>query len=147
MLKSCGVFSLTAAELYEVRDLQKILGNELDRRRQLEAAMTGLATRFDGLPRPRNFGSRVERLALLLIEVTETLRDLRERIINAAVKLTEFLIRADLTPDEREVLTLRYVTGLSFQEISRRTNLSIGHVFKTHRRAFKRIVVGQLQDT
>lgn len=146
MLKSCGVFSLTAAELYEVRDLQKILGNELDRRRQLEAAITTL-THFDGLPRPRNFGSRVERLALLLIEVTETLRDLRERIINAAVKLTEFLIRADLTADEREVLTLRYVTGLSFREISCRTNLSIGHVFKTHRRAFKRIVVGQLQDT
>lgn len=65
-----------------------------------------LTTCFDELPHPRNFGSRVERLVLLLIEVTETLRDLRERIINAAVKLTEFLIRADLTPDEREILSL-----------------------------------------
>lgn len=132
---------MTRAELHEVRELRKLYRLEVERRRQLEATIHGLTTRhLDGLPRSTSIDSSVERLALLLIEVTGRLHELRERLFNAAVKLTELFTLADVTPDEREILSLRYVTGLSFDEISRQASRSIGSVFKLHRSALNRIV-------
>ncbi|MBR0060132.1 MAG: hypothetical protein IJP68_01505, partial [Selenomonadaceae bacterium] len=117
------------------------------RYRQLEAAIHGLTAHVNGLPRPPNAGSRVEKLALLLIEVTDRLHNLREQIFTAEAELAAALVLADITPAEREILSLRYVAGLSFIEVARRTNRSIGSVFKIHRAALKKAVDGQSADS
>ena len=129
---------MTILELYEVRNLRDELKREIERQRSLEAAIDGLTVTLDGLPRPPNHTSRTERLAVLLVDTSEIIRELNERIITAAVNLTEKIFAAELTDYERKILQLRYVKGLSFNAIAAEVNLSRSYMFRIHSDALKK---------
>ena len=131
---------MTIAELNEVRDLRAELNRELDRQRSLEDAINSLTSLIDGLPRSHNSTSRTERLATLLVDTSEIIRDLNERIITATVALTEKIFRTDLSNVERDILIQRYVKCLSFKRVASEINLSIDYIFRLHRSALKKTV-------
>lgn len=130
---------MTIIELYEVRELRNELTKELDRQRSLEAAIDGLTSTLDGMPHAPNRTSRTERLATLLVDTTDIIRTLNERIIEAAVRLTERIVQTDLTTHERDVLILRYVKCQSFNQIANKINLSRGYMFRVHSDALKKV--------
>lgn len=131
---------MTIAELNEVRDLRAELNRELDRQRSLEAAIDGLTSMIDGLPRSQSSTSRTEKLATLLVDTSEIIRRLNERIITASVALTEKIFAADLSNVERDILIQRYVKCLSFKRMASEINLSTDYVFRLHRSALKKTV-------
>lgn len=130
---------MTILELYEVRHLREQLNRELARQHSLETAIDGLTTAFDGLPRSTSHTSRTEKLATLLVDTSEIIRELNERIIEAAIRLTERLFEIDLTDNERKILQLRYVKGLSFNAVAAEVNLSRGYTFRVHSDALKKV--------
>jgi len=130
---------MTVLELYEVRELRSQLAREVERQQSLEAAIDGLTATLNGLPHSTTVTSRTERLATLLVDTAEIIRDLNERIIAATITLTEKIFTADLLPDERNVLLLRYVKGLPFNRVADEVHLSRGYMFKVHSTALKKV--------
>lgn len=128
---------MTIEELNEVRNLRAVLAKELDRQRSLEAAINGITTTIDGLPRPTNHESRTEKLAVLLADTSEIIRNLLIQITAATVALTEKIFALELSSNERNILILRYVKCLSFKRVATEIDLSIDYVFRLHRRALK----------
>lgn len=131
---------MTIAELNEVRDLRAELNRELDRQRSLEGTINSLIPSLDGLPRSRSFTSRTEKFATLLVDTSEIIRDLNERILTATVTLAEKIFMTDLSNIERDILILRYVKCLSFKRVASEINLSIDYIFRLHRSALKKTV-------
>ena len=76
---------------------------------------------------------------MLLVDTSEIIRELNERIIEAAIRLTERLFEIDLTDNERKILQLRYVKGLSFNAVAAEVNLSRGYMFRVHADALKKV--------
>lgn len=131
---------MTILELNEVRNLRDELNRELGRQRSLEAAIDGITSTIDGMPRSTGYASRTEKLATLLVDTSEIIRKLNERIVTASIELTERLFTFDLTVCERDILIQRYVKCLPFRKVAAAVNLSIDHTFRLHRTALKKTV-------
>lgn len=130
---------MTIEELNEVRGLRAELERELERQRSLETAINSFTATIDGMPRATECTSRTERLATLLVDTTDIIRTLNERILEVAVRLTERIMQSDLTTHERDVLILRYVKCQSFNKIANETHLSRGYMFRVHSDALKKV--------
>ncbi|MBQ7453955.1 MAG: hypothetical protein IJS69_02740 [Selenomonadaceae bacterium] len=92
------------------------------------------------MPHARNATSRVENISLKIIESEKELEGLREEFDTVAGQLADKIKIAPLSPQEREVLILRYVACERFRDISFQTHYSDAHVFHLHRSAVDKIL-------
>ena len=132
---------MTEQELNQVRNLSK-------RIRDLENLLTTLRKRAeditpvcDGLPKPTDIHSRVEFLALKIVEKTIELESLHEQILSATVTLTEAICKEIADPNQRAVLLLRYVHCMHFRDIGFRLDKSDATVYRLHHDAAQKMIV------
>ena len=128
---------MTEQELNQVRELNvkiKTIENQLS---ILRKRAEDLVPKRDGLPHSSGIHSKVESLALKIVEASEGLPALHEQITQAAAVLTEKICREVDEPNQRTVLILRYVFCMNFRDISFQTGYSDRKVFALHHDALK----------
>lgn len=132
---------MTEQDLNRVRDLNKKI-------RDLEKLLATLRSRAedivpasDGMPKPTDIQSKVENLALKIVEKTIELESLHEQILSATATLTEAICLRISDPAQRAVLLLRYVHCLHFRDIGFKLDKSDATIFRLHHEAAERMIV------
>lgn len=132
---------MTEQELNQVRDLHKKI-------RDLEKLLATLRSRAEdivpareGLPQSSDIQSKVENLALKIVEKTIELESLHEQILAATATLTESICLQISDPNQRTVMLLRYVHCMHFRDIGFQTGYSDRKVFSLHHDALKKFAV------
>lgn len=129
---------MTDKELNAVRDLHNKI-RDLERHLQaLRRSAQNIVPVIDGLPHSSDVKSRVEKLALKIVEDECELSDLREQFAISALDLTEQINRSDqLNQQEKSILLMRYVACMNFQDIWLEMQISDNRAFYLHRTAVK----------
>jgi len=133
---------MTEKELNAARELKKLIQDREQRLIGLRASAQNLVPANDGQPRSQTPSSRVEKLAIKILDADEKLNCLRRQFDEAAAQIALEIYNADLTAQEQAVLIARYVDCVTFRAIQFRLHLSDAHVFYLHRCACKKIKVG-----
>lgn len=116
-------------------------------RRELEAAEEKLEflrasshvpiPKLDGMPKAKSQSSPVERIAQKIFEAEAAVKDLRLKLSETSLELTEEIYRRVTARQARHVLIRRYVQNQSWREIQKQMFLSESSVFNWHRQARK----------
>jgi len=129
---------MTEQELNRVRDLHK-------RIRDLENLLATLRKRAgdivparEGLPQSTDIHSKVESLALKIVEKTIELDLLHEQILTATASLTKNICVRVPDPAQCAVLLFRYVHCMRFRDIGFQTGYSDRKVFALHREGIEK---------
>lgn len=130
---------MTQAELNEARELRRRIRDEERRLDALRAAAQNITPILDGMPHERSQSSRVEKVALLVLEVERELAALKARFETACVKITRALRCENLDAQEFEIMLMRYVACMNFRDIQFNLDKSDARVFYYHRNALKKL--------
>ena len=128
---------MTAETLNSVRDLQKKIRNLERRVQELRISMDNIVPVLDGLPHSSEAKSRVERIALMIVDTERELEDLRGQLPKVQSTLAEVILREVDSPPLQSFLVLRYVEGLSFKETARRMRYTLRHVYRLQEKFLK----------
>lgn len=112
-----------------------------------------LEIRLSALPRMRSYdaplvqgsyqGDRIERVVEAKIKAEEKLEELQEERREALDQIRELLATlqdaGEITPEERDVLALRYIKRRSFSWIAEKAGRSQATIFRRHRSGIEAI--------
>lgn len=132
---------MTEKELNSVRELHRQIRDLENHLATLHKRIEDITPKNDGLPHATTIQSKVEKLALEIVETCRERDVLSEEILSATRNLTEQICRETISPHERTILILRYVSCLRFRDISFQTGKSDARIFQIHRDALKKIIV------
>lgn len=128
---------MTEQDLNRVRDLNKKI-------RDLEKLLATLRSRAedivparDGMSKPTDIQSKVENLALKIVEKTIELESLHRQILEATATLTESICRRISEPNQRAVMLLRYVHCMRFRDIAFQLGKSDARIYQLHHDALE----------
>ena len=92
---------------------------------------------IDGLPHSTEAKSRVEKIALELVETEHELDNLRGQLILAKSELADKILREVEDTTLQTLLILRYVECLSFKETARRMHFTLRHLYRLYGKFLK----------
>ena len=131
---------MTEKELNIVRELKKQI-RDLERHLQaLRLSAENLVPILDGLPHPNSAKSRVEKIALMIIESERELENLRAQLDRASEELPARIHDEVSDVQERTLLLLRYVACMRFRDIAFQLERSEARVFQIHHDVLKKIL-------
>ena len=134
---------MTEEELNGARELRKKI-RDLERHLQeLRMSAENLVPILDGLPHSSEAKSRVEKIALMIVEDERKLTSLNETILLAKSELADKILCEVNEPILQTLLVLRYVECLSFEKTARRMRITLRHVFRLHEKFFKCHIAAQ----
>lgn len=132
---------MTDKDLNVVRDLRNKIRDLTSHLQALRLSAQNIVPVIDGLPHTDSVKSRVEKLALKIIEHERELSDLSRQFATSALDLTDRINRADqLNQQEKTILLMRYVACMNFQDIWIEMKLSDARTFYLHRSATKKFL-------
>lgn len=129
---------MTTAELNKVRDLREKIRDLEWHLADLRKIAENLAPIQDGMPHAQSTNSKVEKLALRIVEIGKEISALQEEMDAAAAWLLNEL-KKFLHGQELRIMTLRYVACKHFRDIQFELDLSDSRVFYYHRQALKKL--------
>lgn len=135
---------MTEKELNSVRELKKSIRDLELRLQALKTAAENLVPVLDGLPHSNEAKSRVEKIALMIIEHERELETLREQIILAKSELVDKILREIENITLQTLLILRYVECLSYKDTARRMHFTLRYIFKLHTKFLKEFICGHI---
>ena len=106
-------------------------------------SMTKLVPIRDGMPKAQSNESRVEEIAVLIVEKERELIALKSRLIDVAGQIARQISQIELNPQERRVIFLRYVACMHFRDIAFEMNKSDARIYAIHAAAVDRILTAQ----
>ena len=109
---------MTANELYSVRNLKNKVKLLEQARASLLATAEDLASVVDDMPRSQEVKSRVEKLAIKILEIDAQLDSVREQMIQAEIELAKKIVAEVANPTLQKFAILCYVKCLSYKEIA-----------------------------
>ena len=133
---------MTEQELNSVRELKKRIRDLESHLQSLRTAAENLTPILDGLPHSTERKSRVEKIALMIVEDTRELESLRKELIPAKSKLADIILREVEDITVQTLLVLRYVECCPVKEVARRMQYSVRAVFKMHAHFLKEFIRG-----
>ena len=134
---------MTEEELNGARELRKKI-RDLERHLQeLRMSAENLVPILDGLPHSSEAKSRVEKIALMIVEDERKLTSLNVTILLAKSELADKILCEVNEPILQTLLVLRYVECLSFEKTARRMRITLRHVFRLHEKFFKCHIAAQ----
>ncbi len=131
---------MTEKELNRVRDLHGRIRDTEKFLATLRKRAEDLTPKLDGMPHAQTIQSKVELLALDIVEKCNELNSLHEQIIDVTAHLTEQLCHDVPEPNQRTVMILRYVSCLRFRDIALAMELSERKVFELHHTAIETVL-------
>lgn len=135
---------MTEQELNSVRELKKRIRDLEKHLQALRLSAENIVPVLDGLPHSTEVKSRVEKIALRLVESERELTALNEKLMLAKVHLLDKILRQVDEPALQTLLVLRYVECLSFKETARRMHFTLRYVFKLHTKFLKEFICGHI---
>ena len=129
---------MTASELNAVRNLYERKRDAEWHLTDLRQAAKNLVPERDGMPHGTTVSSRVEGLALKIVELNREIILLCEQMNVAAAWLSDALQKI-LHGQELRLMTLRYVACKSWIDIFNELRISAARGFTLHRLALKKI--------
>lgn len=120
--------------LSTVQELKAEIEQEQSRLESLRASSTIITTRLDGLPRPTSQSSRVEGLAVAVIDSERRISELADEYAAASIQLLDEIYSRIKNSAARAVLFERYVLCKQFAEIATELGYSEANVYRLHRR-------------
>lgn len=128
---------MTEKELNSVRELNKQIRRQEQHLQALRLSAENLVPILDGLPHSNEAKSRVEKIALMIIESERELDSLRAQLDRASEDLPARIHDEISDVQERTVLLLRYVACMRFRDIAFQLEMSERRVFQIHHDALK----------
>ena len=131
---------MTSDELNEVRDLRTAL---IDAEKVLEVWRRAEALKIptrDGLPKSHSVDSRVERIAVKVIDAERKVAELKAQLADAIPRLEQKICAKVEDSAERALLLFRYVEGMYFCDIGFLMGYSEAHVYYLHRIAREKLI-------
>ena len=128
---------MTEKELNSVRKLKKRIRDLEWRLQALRTAADNIVPVLDGLSHSSEAKSRVEKIALDLIETERELNNSRAQIILTKSELADKILREVEDTTLQTLLILRYVECLSFKETARRMHFTLRHLYRLHEKFLK----------
>lgn len=122
-------------ELKIVRDIRERIEEEREKVKALRLTMSLPTARLDGLPRSHSLESRVEGLAVRLVDAEQEVERLEAECDKASASLFDEIQRRVRTPVHVAMLVMRYISCLSFRTIARKSDFSLRQVFRLVKRA------------
>ena len=135
---------MTEEELNGVRELNKKICDIERHLQALRISAENLVPILDGLPHSSEAKSRVEKIALMIVEDERELTALNETKLLAKSKLADKILCEVDEPTLQTLLVLRYVECLSFKETARRMHFTLRYVFKLHTEFLKEFICGHI---
>ena len=132
---------MTAQELNQVRDLSKRIRDLENLLATLRKRAEDIVPAREGMPQSTDIHSKVESLALKIVEKTIELESLHEQILSATATLTESICLQITDPNQRAVLLFRYVHCMTFRDIGFQLDKSDATVFRLHHDALEKMIV------
>lgn len=131
---------MTETEIKKARELCKRI-RELEKRvARLKASRDNIVPVIDGMPHATTAKSKVESLALKIVEDERELTTLRNELEQARVHVAEVIMLEVDDPICQAVLLLRYVECLPFKDVARRMKCGLRQIFRLHRKIFSRVI-------
>lgn len=134
---------MTEEELNGVRELNKKIRDIERHLQELRMSAENLVPILDGLPHSSEAKSRVEKIALMIVEDERKLTSLNETMLLAKSELADKILCEVNEPILQTLLVLRYVECLSFEKTARRMRITLRHVFRLHEKFFKCHIAAQ----
>lgn len=135
---------MTEQELYQVRDVKKRIKDLEKKLEMLKMSAGNLVPIIDGLPHATQAKSRVERIALMIVDAERELDNLRNRLTQAKTELADKIMCEVSEPVLQTLLVLRYVECLPFKDIAHKMFFGLRYVFKLHDRILKEGIRGHI---
>lgn len=134
---------MTKDDLNQVRDLQKKIRESERRLQTLRISADNLVPILDGLPHSDFARSRVEKIALTIIESERELESLRLLFFKTKSELADKIMHEVDEPSLQTLLVLRYVECCTYKETAHRMKITLRHAFRLHEKIFQCHIVAQ----
>ena len=116
--------------LNAVRELKEKIVTAEAELENLRGLAQNLVPTMDGTPTVRSLDSRVEKLALKIVAAEQKLDALKTELDRLSAELFDEIQRRVKSVQAATVVTLHFVTCLSFRQIARRISYSLRQVFR-----------------
>lgn len=93
----------------------------------------------DGMPKPPNKGSPIEKICYRMLELEEKRREKIKELDAVKVALIDAICAAPLKDGERKVLMLRYVCCMRFRDIQFDLEKSDARIYQWHRAGLEKM--------
>ena len=131
---------MTEQELNRVRDILNKIRDETRKLNARRREADSLVPILDGTPHTPSQNSRVEGLAIKIVDSEHLIDRLKDEMAAAAIELSAKLQHSELNPHEYEVISARYVACKNFRAIQFELHYSDAHVFYLHRQGVKKLL-------
>ena len=128
---------MTEQELNNVRELKKKQRGLEKRLQELKVASENIVPILDGLPPTKNAKSRVEGIALAILECDREIAEICGLVVKAQSELADKLLAEVKSPVLLTFAVLRYVECLSYKETAHRMLITLRHTFRLNEKFFK----------
>lgn len=128
---------MTEQELNKVRAVKKRIKDLEKKLQTLKMSASNLVPIIDGLPHATQAKSRVERIALMIVDCERELANNRDRLTQAKEELADKVMCEVSEPEWQTLLVLRYVECLPFKDVAHRMFFGLRYVFKLHDKILK----------
>ena len=112
---------MTIRELNQLRDLKREIQMDAERIAELETQATHITVSLSGMSSGGGDGKRLERYAAAIADLHTQIEYKRQRCIAEQKRLEAYIddIPVSLT---RQIFTLRFIEGLTWQQVANRTH-------------------------
>lgn len=132
---------MTFAELNEVRVLKKQIAAEKQKIAALRDSINSVTSKLEPTPKGATTESRIEGLAVLIVDTEAKINRLQARLQQAVPELTEKILAEKLDSAEQTLLINRYIACKYFRDIGFLMGYSERRVYQVHGQILKKISV------
>lgn len=118
-------------------ELKKKIEMEKEKLKQQKMLITSITSELDGMPRSQDKASKVEKLAVSIIDTENKILSLKEVFQNCLAELAEKLIDLISNSDIRQVILYRYGYCKLFRDIGVDLRLSERRIYDLHSMGLK----------
>ena len=133
-----GKSRVVIEEIERLKELTRLTKNGACRLEKLWSAATKTTAMLDGLPHGSAMRSKVEES---VIKIDAAAKELESQMLELVALHNQLKAELESLPyAEALVLSMRYVEGKAFRQISDHLSISVDRVFKIHKRGLKKIL-------
>ena len=136
---------MTLESLNTPKRLHTELQTLQERRAAIVDSLNNFTPTLDGLPKSKDNESRLERLAVVKLDLERQIADLQAALATARANLAADIFSADLHNNEIAVMLRRYVDCMHFSAIASDLHFSENRVYCLRRQALKKLGITPLK--
>ena len=126
---------MTYEDLISVWTIEKAIDEAKNEVEELRLLAESLTRPLDGLPTAKNQQSKVEIIALKIVEAEKKIEAMGEQLLTLKTNLFVLIKATDLSPILKRVLICRYVSCLPFNAIAKKIGYTRRHISNLHNKA------------